>query len=525
MEHYNLFDEPWLYVLDENKKPQIISLRTFTENPDGFLELNFPVPGYNLAVLRYLISLLYCWNQPEDEEDWMELFQGNPFEPVQDFEARFRKYTDLFDAERPFQQNVKIRKTATKSVNALLNQLPAETGVRFFRHKVDEIHLGLPILPATLLSAHLFIPKQAGAGYYKGINAIPLFIFIKGQNLKETIIMNLISEEFLSGTPIRQDFMGEIDGDSDLLAFEEGEVSPADISIVSGMNWRSRNIFIHPEQGKTTCALTGERVEHYVENVDYKPGPKCADYWWDTMVSKITKQEKNGEILRYNVDADVFLPVWKGYVSLLLGHKQDNIFRDKPLVLQHYDILSRRYSNLPAFASVEAFGFTFKSGGKAFSGMVEEQLIYPVILTKHDDLKDSIHQLIDITTNCAYALDQALNILKRDQKNSRGAIFDDGEKYQFWHGLAESFNHFLLRISNGYGDDPSENEKLKSQIVSEWKGNLNTYTWKYFSQLASQVPYTAEGFKKLAKAKRALAKRLGSILKNKNEKEVAHATN
>jgi hypothetical protein len=101
---YNLLDDKWLKVVNIDRELETISLLDLANNPDKYIKLSFPFPGHNLAVLRFLISLIYAFNHPENIDSWFGMYEDNPFQPVDKFDSLVRPYLDLMNKDYPFMQ-------------------------------------------------------------------------------------------------------------------------------------------------------------------------------------------------------------------------------------------------------------------------------------------------------------------------------------------------------------------------------------------------------------------------------------
>jgi hypothetical protein len=357
---------------------------------------------------------------------------------------------------------------------------------------------------------------MAGAGYPKTINGIPLYLYIQGENLKQTIMLNTLHKSFIK--TLETPYLETICNIDDILYEKQSEMRPDEVSITAGLNWSSRRICLEYKMGNIKCSLTGDNANRYVEKINYSPGIKYGDensFWWDSMVVRNTSQNTEGEIKQYNVEADRFLPVWKGYTLILLGKEQNKTKSDKPLVLKQYDSLYSEDKNaLPNNININAFGYIYKSGGKAYNGFIEDRLYYSKDIAKSEGLRSAVDYAITKTNDTSNALRWALKNLKRDAKKSSGDIMNEGAVYQYWKGLESRFKDYLNMLTN------KETVKLKD----DWDATLIKYTWKEFARLSSGIRQSAVPFKKLAQAKKMLSARLYNLFadyyKRKNEKEV-----
>lgn len=493
MTNYNLFDEKWIDIETKDGKLLTITLTELIKNPDEYKELMFPFPGHNLAVLRFIISLVYAHRQPKDSDEWFKMYEGNPFEPVDEFINKFKPYLDLLDKDKPFMQTGNLGEKKVSAVNKILSQLPAETGVNFFYHNTENHSVNLNIIVPMLISAHLYVPLQAGSGYFKGINSIPLYLYISGKTLKETIMYNVLNYKFLKEEAIDKNIMGNMKKDSDLLSFNDGEIDPKSISMVAGLNWRSRKIKLKVQYEPSVCSINGTTNSAHVKDMYYAPGAKCTNYWWDSMVSrKLVQKDEN-----FNTSADRYFPVWRGYISILIGQKDDKNQWYKPLVLSQYGELCED-SNLPFLIPIKAFGYIFKPGGKAYNGFIDEEMIYSHKIASNLNLQDAIDNILKKTEETAWSLKRALKMLNRDVKNSKGDLMNKGEVFQFWKGLESRFNNLLYQIS--------EKELDPNDAKRDWCKALLRYTWKEFDSLSSRASTSGKGLEKLVKAKKSLSK-------------------
>lgn len=216
---FNLLHEPWIKVLDTSGVVREVSLLEVFREAQGFARLAGELPTQDAALLRLLLSVLYCVftkqdvrgddvdidNKGDAVKRWKSLWDIGYF-PYQVIERYLRQYEErffLFHPETPFYQvaELKGRKT-TDYTAAKLNGELSQSGnkIRLFAPRSGEAkqRLTYPEAARWLLYLNGYDDTSAkpsvrgadlpstGAGYLGKLG----FICALGDNLFETLMLN-----------------------------------------------------------------------------------------------------------------------------------------------------------------------------------------------------------------------------------------------------------------------------------------------------------------------------------------------
>jgi CRISPR system Cascade subunit CasA len=92
----NLITDPWIPVIRRNG-PDKIKPWQIAETDNPVMELNAPRPDFQGALYQFLIGLVQTCFAPEDEDEWLTLWERMPSRD--ELRAAFEKVEDSFDLE------------------------------------------------------------------------------------------------------------------------------------------------------------------------------------------------------------------------------------------------------------------------------------------------------------------------------------------------------------------------------------------------------------------------------------------
>ena len=274
--HYDLRFEPWIPVERLDGTADVVSIRDALVDAHQIRRISGEIPGEGLALLRFLLSFVYCINydleragEKQKKERWEKIrFQGNfNADQIDEYLADYSNEFDLFDDEHPFYQIPGLAYMGEKefdSVSELMLDVPnPEKGKFLFSmrspehldslsfdlaarylvvaHAYDKSGIKSPVVGNTSAkSGRAFAPKGAlGTGWCGALGGI----YLEGQNLFETLLLNFVL--FLSNVSIIT---------SDDYAPWEREVPSADTchreptGPVDLLTWQSRRIRLIPSE-------------------------------------------------------------------------------------------------------------------------------------------------------------------------------------------------------------------------------------------------------------------------------------
>lgn len=225
---FNLLEEPWIRVLDENGLLKEVSILEALREAHRFKKLAGELPTQDVALLRLLLAILYCVftrldtdGRPSDDiksendalKRWQALWQKGavPFAPIASYLNHYKDKFYLFHPQRPFYQVAGLSK-GTEYEAAKLNGLLAESSnkVRLFANRSQSGKKNLTYAEAARWLPHLngfddtsgkpsadgkkeLAAKDEkmlspGAGYLGKLG----LVYAAGDNLFETLMLNLV---------------------------------------------------------------------------------------------------------------------------------------------------------------------------------------------------------------------------------------------------------------------------------------------------------------------------------------------
>ncbi|MFJ4683746.1 CRISPR-associated helicase Cas3' [Streptomyces sp. NPDC088789] len=218
---FNLVREPWLPVQSvEDGTVVEMSLRDVFARAGELRGIVGDVPTQEMALLRLMLAVLHDALQgPSDIEDWEELWQESasaspPFPAALEYLERHADRFELLDEERPFFQvpGLRTRKHEIAPLSRIVADVPPGSAL-FAMRRPGVGRLSFAEAARWLVHAHAFDTSgikpalrsgdaeddraKAGKVYPLGVGALGLLggVFAEGDNLRETLLLNLIAFE------------------------------------------------------------------------------------------------------------------------------------------------------------------------------------------------------------------------------------------------------------------------------------------------------------------------------------------
>lgn len=206
---YNLLEEPWIPVRLLDGAIIEVGLLDLVRRATDIADLACELPTQSIAIQRLILAVAYRVAAPCDEEEWLEQFaEGTPTEEMIDYLEKWRDRFYLFGGRYPFMQVADLR-TAKDSVSGL-EKLIADVpnGEQFFTTRQGKAIACISAAEAArwLVHAQAYDPSGIRSGavgdtQVKGGKGYPIgpawcghlgIVWIKGRNLGETLLLNLI---------------------------------------------------------------------------------------------------------------------------------------------------------------------------------------------------------------------------------------------------------------------------------------------------------------------------------------------
>lgn len=246
--NYNLLDKEWIPVLYRNGDWKRVGIRKALEDAGRIREIAASNPMDRVAILRFLLAILY-WckgNPPEGENEQLE--GSFPTEWFAKLEENRDCFDLLGDGKRFYQdQRVSTGRESKLAANYLIHEVPTGRNAWHFRHSIDEVDgLCLACCALGLLRLPLFA-TSGGRGKPPGINAKPpVYAIPIGSCLAATLRLSWC-EKVGFGIPSWESVGTELP-------------SRGQVPILTGMTWLPRRVWLDdPEAPVDFCVACGRR--------------------------------------------------------------------------------------------------------------------------------------------------------------------------------------------------------------------------------------------------------------------------
>ncbi len=257
---FSLIDMPWIPLLGLDGTRQEVSLaEVFAEAPRSRCVAG-DIPTQTFAIIRLLLAVLHAATDgPRTERDWETLW-SLPDLPVAQIESYLHDFRDRFDLLHnvtPFYQVAGLR-TAKNEVNGLeriVADVPNGTPYLTARSGAALERISYADAARWLVHCQAFDPSgiksgaigdsrvKGGKGYPIGVGYTGTLggIFLEGETLRETLLLNLIASDFseyVRSDPRDAPTWERLPHD----AAEEPEVTRGPYGVLSLYTWQSRRI-------------------------------------------------------------------------------------------------------------------------------------------------------------------------------------------------------------------------------------------------------------------------------------------
>jgi len=213
-EGFDLTECPWIPVRRCDGGEAELSLREVFEQAPAIRRLVGDLPTQEFALLRLLLAVLHdALDGPADTEEWQELWKAEelPAEQLRAYLDRYRDRFDLLHPATPFMQvaDLHTAKEEYFSLDRIVADVP--NGAPFFTMRARGARrLGFAEAARWLVHAHAFDASgiksgavgdqrvKNGKGYPQGVGWAGNLggVFLEGNDLRQTLLLNLVSSDF-----------------------------------------------------------------------------------------------------------------------------------------------------------------------------------------------------------------------------------------------------------------------------------------------------------------------------------------
>jgi CRISPR system Cascade subunit CasA len=252
---FNLLQEPWIPVVNNNWKHQELSLLDFFRTWQNLREIQADNPPTTLAIYRLLLAIIHsAYEGPKNIDDWERIQLDDGKDAIKYLE-KWRDRFDIFHPEYPFMQDlaltedkaVPIYALHTMSTSTVFSHEHEFSGYAILPKEAARLLVRLQSVDITSLRA--FYPNQT-SGNRSAVNTPTINnanVLIIGRNLKSTLMMNLMEYDLEKNKPTAL-----MPGTKDLPSWEVSYAGKPNSSAIPNAYiayltypWRRLNLFRH----------------------------------------------------------------------------------------------------------------------------------------------------------------------------------------------------------------------------------------------------------------------------------------
>lgn len=495
MTRFNLVDEPWIPCVMLDGSQQEVSLRDALGRAREIREVYDPSPLVTVALHRLLLTVLHSVFGPRNDDEWKPLWRRGHWDigELDAYWARWRHRFDLFGSERPFAQVPRMGDAGERPIAALLIEAASGNNATLFDHGLVE---GAEAVPAGRAACYLLAHQAFAVGFGKSkpfyLKDAPLTrgftAMAYGENLFETLALNLMSKDFWTGFAQKGDDAPFWERD---ILPEPDEEGTYPLGRKDYLSWLSRRVHLIPE-GESLRVAQCQIQQNYC----LPPDP----IQWDPFM-KYRRDDKSGwNPARLMADR----AVWRD-CHALLHMKMDGESRPELLNwLAHvYDL--RAAGEIEARPQYQLVIFGMATAiGKAASVELwrSERLPLPLVYLNNEGLLDLLKMALDLAKDVGTALRRSVwslaGQLVTDEDVERLANHLSTENL-FWPRLEAPFRRLLVEISEGGGLD-------------EWGQGLERAARNAFREVRQEVETSSGVLHALVTADRFFNRELAKAL-------------
>ncbi len=193
----NLIHDAWIPVIRANGETSQIAPWQIAETDNPVIEINAPRPDFQGALYQFIIGLLQTCFAPEDEDDWLELWETPPTQ--ERLQEALEKVAFAFELDNPdgaaFLQDYELKKGKEESIELLLIGAPGTNttlkNTDLFQKRNQVCHLCSSCAATALYTLQTNGPP-GGSGHMVGVRGNgPLTTLVMSRNEHKRLFHDL----------------------------------------------------------------------------------------------------------------------------------------------------------------------------------------------------------------------------------------------------------------------------------------------------------------------------------------------
>jgi CRISPR system Cascade subunit CasA len=499
---YDLLTEPWVPCVNLSAEAEAVGLIDALRRAHELREVRDGSPLVTYGLYRLLLAIAHDLFAPRAEAEWLALFRRGRFdpEPLRRFRGEYADRFDLFHPTRPFYQSGDIplgqdgnargeQKAAT--VGVLRPELPTGTFKNHFHHAYDGAHAFCPACAARSLAVLPPFVWPQGSGYVNSINGSPpVYVWLAGQNLFETLCWNLVLLHHLP----------QVAAESDRPWWRcDGVVGKAEIKHAVGylesLTWQPRRVRLIPGLAGN-CTLCGEGTPVLVRGMVWAGGwtrPKGATWWQDPFVAYSGPGERQPAALRLKEDR----PLWRDYATLCLPGSGARSHLPARITEQAADLEGRLD---PDGVPPTLHCFALRNDNAKVIEWRRDALPFSARVASDPDRAAVVREALEQAEQVDTLLTGHIKKLypREGKGNPRvfGALIRQARD-GYWSALAEPFRRLVVDLDVEDLDEPG-----RDALAGDWREAVRRAARTSFEAVADAMDANADALRRAAEARR-----------------------
>lgn len=503
MPSFNLVDNPWIPCLLTDGSRQDLSLRQALCQAHEVREIYDPSPLVTLGLHRLLLAILHRVFGPKNLNQWIALWNRGEWDgdEIDGYLSTRAHRFDLFDQERPFYQVPAMEDAGERPIAGILLEASSGNNATLFDHGQVE---GTDAIPPGRAACYLVAYQAHAIGLGKSrpfyLKDAPLTrgltVLAYGENLFETLALNLMGEARWSGFPLEK---------SDRPFWERDELGKPNPQGTwpSGradyLTWASRRVHLIPEGNPPKVARCQIQQNYCLPSNVLR---------WDPF-KRYKRDEKGWSPEGLAADK----AAWRDCHALLSMRSGDSARPELLDWLGEIELLRQegRIQGKPQY-TLAVFGLSTAAGKPASVELWRhERLPLPTAYLNDEGLLDQLRNALELAGAVGSALRRAVWILAKALVPGFGAsrlsehlALDN----LFWPRLEEPFRHLMTDLPRqGEGD------------LQVWQGQLRRAALESFRGIWRELETSDRGLKALVQAEGFLYRELAKVMEPPKEED------
>lgn len=538
MPSFNLVTEKWIPCLTDDGATEF-SLREVLTQAHTIKELSDDSPLVTVALHRLLLAILHRNFGPASFDEWKELWRNGRWDEVtlNSYFEEQKKCFELFDEKRPFYQVQRMTKTVvvkkgkekkeeTKNeevdslpISTLIQEAAAATNATLFDHRMDSFAEAMKASEvARYLIARQGYSISEGSGYAEAVGADGYTVLIKGKNLFETLVLNLVPYNEEQPIPHQKEKGSSKDmpvweQEYPQQADEKGQAQP--LGYLDYLTWQSRKIHL-------VCKDEGTLVSHCQRVKNLKLNTEIEIF--DPLKSYEKTDQKGWLARRVNEEK----ALWRDSHSLLEEAENPTDSRSKrPEVFNHLAQIAsakkrKEITADPKYAFV-IFGMNNKNGKASFDLWVREQLPLPLSYLTNPNLITKLRQAIEIAEQVEggspakglRAAIKKLSLALVGDKEWADLAKSFGTEEMYWSILNAPFKQLMASLAaDEVFDDDEEVTRYGENELPRWARFVARQADNALQNAINSLRGTARELKAASLAEAEFNKQMGKLKKD-----------